>query len=130
MVFFFFGEVGNSTIIKIWFLNSLAVVFCWNFPGNKQKVPVKRPESIIEIEDDQSGEDLEHPYYLQSLCLHLFVSHLALSLSLGVPIESPKGKNYRFLFRFSWRVNTTPFSSNKKTSRYLGTNKIILIIKH
>ena len=39
-------------------------------------VPVERPESVIQIEHDQSRKHLERSYYLHSLCLRILVSHL------------------------------------------------------
>lgn len=51
--------------------------FLFNFLKNKH-VPIERPESVIEIEYNQTRQILELSYYLQRLVFHLLqISHLA-----------------------------------------------------
>lgn len=48
------------------------------FKKKNKHVPIERPESVIEIEYNQTRQILELPYYLQRLVFHLLqISHLA-----------------------------------------------------
>jgi len=42
----------------------------------KKFLPVKRPESIIEIKDDKSRKNLKHSHYLHRFIFYLLFRHL------------------------------------------------------